>query len=466
MLKRIWISLGLTLLFLGGIAALALSQQMLPDVLKGSGESEQNTLQEPAEEESEPLKELTDEERLLLQAEGVGLGEVIKAEDESKGPGMRIELKYNQYNTTDIYFVVENKVLNIKEAPGDHGPAVTKLFKNDKLNYVETITLKALSTDGTGYIVESALNENDVEGENQDLEVEEERSLERWIPQRWYHVTWESGGKERFGFIKEGEITKRIFQYEKMEEAIKNLEAHVITGRVTHIYNYRNRMGMAPLWNGKTRDGRGMGRSQSAPGYFEPGDAGDFIYLEDGTIVQMQGVVDDQIKVKVLQSEEILYVPAKYIPEYQTLDQLTRVVVVDRGYQNEGVYEKIEGKWTLISKSLATTGTTGPYSFPTPLGYYYVMEKRSQFLYLKDGTNEVEGYAPYTIRFCGGAYIHGVPVAYIYRDGERITPGIREYSKTIGTIPLSHKCVRNYTSHAKFLYDWYVPRETAVIVIE
>lgn len=70
-------------------------------------------------------------------------------------------------------------------------------------------------------------------------------------------------------------------------------------------------------------------------------------------------------------------------------------------------------------------------------------------------------------RFNGGAYVHGVPVNYLYSEkGERITPPKIEYSKSIGTVPLSHKCVRNYTSHAKFLYDWYREDETIIIVIE
>jgi len=41
-----------------------------------------------------------------------------------------------------------------------------------------------------------------------------------------------------------------------------------------------------------------------------------------------------------------------------------------------------------------------------------------------------------------------------------------EYSSTIGTTPRSHKCVRNYTSHAKYLWDWSEIGKTAVIVIE
>lgn len=458
MAKNFWLSFCLVILFAGGVAVLAISQMILPSGVEKGIVHAEDTVSISTTKEEVPPKNLTDEERLLAAAEGIPLGEVIMVEDESVKPGVAVGLKYDLYHTTDIYFVVSGKVLSIKEEPGDEKPVIAKLYKNDKLNYLETVILKISSQDGSGYDMVSH-----VDSENQD---EEELYVMKWVPQRWYHVTWKAGGKDRYGFIREDQISKRLFQYDKMEKAFKNLEAYVITGRVTYVSNYKNRRGMAPLWNGKTIDARGTGRSQSVPGYFNSGNHGDFVYLEDGTLVQMQSVVGEQIRVKVLQSGETLYVPIKYITDYQSLDRLMRVVIVDRNYQNEGVYEKIDGEWTLVSKSLATTGTTGPYSQPTPLGYYYAMEKRSQFLYLKDGTNEVEGYAPYAVRFCGGAYIHGVPVGYIFRDEERITPGIREYSKTIGTVPLSHKCVRNYTSHAKFLYEWYTPHETAIIVIE
>ncbi len=80
-------------------------------------------------------------------------------------------------------------------------------------------------------------------------------------------------------------------------------------------------------------------------------------------------------------------------------------------------------------------------------------------LYLKDGTDEKGGFAPYACRFTGGAYLHGVPVNY--PDNKLI-----EYSWTLGTTPRSHMCVRNATSHAKFMYDWAEVEKTLVIVFD
>jgi hypothetical protein len=175
---------------------------------------------------------------------------------------------------------------------------------------------------------------------------------------------------------------------------------------------------------------------------------------------------DGFTKVKVIGWEGEYWVQNKYINRKNTLKELNKVIIVDRKFQNQGVFEFREGQWSLVSYNLATTGKKGTYSLETPLGYYMAIQKRDKFLYFKDGTQEIAGYAPYAIRFSAGGYIHGVPVNYIIEEGRRIDPGMKEYMSTIGTIPLSHMCVRNFTSHAKFLYDWIDIGNTAVIVIE
>lgn len=175
---------------------------------------------------------------------------------------------------------------------------------------------------------------------------------------------------------------------------------------------------------------------------------------------------DGFTKVKVIGWEGEYWVQSKYINRKNTLKELRKVIIIDRKFQNEAVFEFSGGKWSLISYTSATTGKNGPYSLETPLGYYMAIQKRDRFFYFKDGTQEIAGYSPYSIRFSGGGYIHGVPVNYIIKEGKQIDPGMKEYASTIGTIPLSHMCVRNYTSHAKFLYDWVEIGNSAIIVIE
>lgn len=85
----------------------------------------------------------------------------------------------------------------------------------------------------------------------------------------------------------------------------------------------------------------------------------------------------------------------------------------------------------------------------------------------KEGENDISerrleetgGYAPYASRFTDGAYIHGVPV-----NEPRKTQ--IEYSWSLGTTPRSHMCVRNATSHAKFIFDWAPVNETIIFVLE
>ena len=73
--------------------------------------------------------------------------------------------------------------------------------------------------------------------------------------------------------------------------------------------------------------------------------------------------------------------------------------------------------------------------------------------------------APYATRFARCVY-SDVPVAYQEVDGQQVDPGINEYLHTIGTFPRSHMCVRNFSSHAEFLYNWLEPAMGTIIVIE
>ena len=108
----------------------------------------------------------------------------------------------------------------------------------------------------------------------------------------------------------------------------------------------------------------------------------------------------------------------------------------------------------------ATTGLRRPpHMRETPLGIFVIQEKKFKMFYYKDGTTEIGGFSPYASRFSNGGYIHGIPVN---------APGknMIEYSRLLGTTPRSHMCVRNATSHAKFIYDWAEPQKTVIFVIE
>lgn len=359
-------------------------------------------------------------------------GDVILVEEEVLLPSFPVSLQYGEHQTTYTYFVVEEDSIIIYSGSSRSEKVIRKAYRNEKLNYVETVTVK----DGEDTI-------------------------------KWYHVCWNENDETLFGFVNSEDVSRRTFQFDKMERAVQRAAEYEKRGKLTYISNYKNQNGHAPLYYGKEKDGRGGSRSQSAPGYPSSENKKEFFYIEDGTVIRYLFPAGDLIKAEIMASGETCYVPKKYIPTDQAITELTTVVAVDRKNQNEAVYEKGSPGWTLVSCTLATTGTTGKYSVPTSLGFYYAIAKSDQFLYYKDGTYIIQGYAPYAVRFAGGAYVHGVPVNYKYDEkGSRITPPKREYAESIGTVPLSHKCVRNYTSHAKFIYDKYETGKMLVVVIE
>lgn len=259
---------------------------------------------------------------------------------------------------------------------------------------------------------------------------------------------------------------ERCFQFDVMREKIDVIEKEMGKYRLTYVDNYKNRNGKAPKYKGEDIDALGNSRGAAVPAYSNIKDLNEFIYLPDGTLVE---VLEEDYKytlINVIGTELEYSVPNQYVASNDCLNSLNKVIVVDRTNQNIATFEK-EDIWNITSYSMATTGKEGKYHRLTPLGYYFAIEKKPEFFYVKDGTDEIEGYAPYAVRFTAGAYIHGVATSYRFtEDGNKIDTGIKEYSSSIGTVPLSHKCVRNYTSHAKFIYDWYEHGKTIVIVIE
>ncbi len=309
---------------------------------------------------------------------------------------------------------------------------------------------------------------------------------------RWYRVSWGTPDKLQEGYIYAPDITRRGFQFRKMTLSMNRLLNTVENGSIAHIDNYKNRGGWAPSRQGKVVDAFGEMRDQSAPAYYQANLQSDFRYITDGSLVTLLGERDDFYEISAVDFEGVYFVPKQYIPATPRLADLKKVVVVDRKNQNEAVFERSGQGWKLISYLMATTGEKAEFKQETSLGHFMVIEKKSKFMYLGDISKVIEGYAPYALRFNGGAYIHGVPVNYqdvknkvvvsqpvlddlgnvvtpaVTRDVVvgRKDPGIQEYLSSIGTTPRSHKCVRNYTSHAKFLYDWAEVGKTAIIVIE
>lgn len=349
--------------------------------------------------------------------------------------GLILDLKYDSYPSGYSYILVTTNTLNVRATPSVEDNIINKVY------YFQKVNLEAV-----------------VKGQY----------MEKYDTDLWYRILWKDGDELREGFVLSALAEARVYQLDKMFENVKHLQEEIDGNTSAYISNYKHRNGRAPLYKGKSEDAYGTIRSQSAPAYYSLEDKDEFRYLEDGTLLTVLG--DDEAnthyRVRTMEDDKELWIPKKYVSFSNSIEKLTKVVVVDRKNQNEGVFELIDGEWHLISYIFATTGEKAQYKLPTSLGYWMVINTRPKFLYLDDKTKEVAGYAPYTIRFNAGAYIHGVPVNYSVVDGVNVDPGMKEYLFTIGTVPRSHKCVRNYTSHAKFLYEWVEVGKSSVIVIE
>lgn len=266
------------------------------------------------------------------------------------------------------------------------------------------------------------------------------------------------------------EGTERRFQWDKIKDHL----AHIVNFQredlaYAVLQNYKNMNGESPLvksWvrNDYTRvsDTLGTERYQSVPLYQVNEVDTPTIYGRDGSLVALRSSDTlDFVRFDGLSLEGTWDVPKRYIKSIGRNIAFERVIVVDVTNQNIATLERQEDKWLILSMNPATTGVhQPPYSHETPVGMFVIQEQKEKMFYLKDGSRtEIAGFAPFASRFTNGGYIHGVPTNYPNKS-------IIEYSWSLGTVPRSHMCVRNASSHAEFIYNWAEPMASLVVVID
>jgi len=263
--------------------------------------------------------------------------------------------------------------------------------------------------------------------------------------------------------------TVRQFQWDKIKEKLAFVE-NFQDGQSTYgvLQNYQNSNGEAPTIPNFKRDAYkrvadslGTERYQASPLYREGETKLPTIYGKDGWLVKLQSSDTlKRVKVEGVSFEGTWEVPKKYLKTIGDTVKFNQVAVVDVTNQNICTIDRTEKGWVVRSMNPATTGRhKPPHAQETPTGIFVLQEHKSKMFYFKDGTKSIEGYAPFASRFTAGAYIHGVPVN---NPNGKIT----EYSQTLGTIPRSHMCVRNASSHAQFVYKRSKDFQTLVIVID
>lgn len=397
-----------------------------PEESKEEVDSDNESLENEADGDN--IKESIEEN--IEEDEGYEVVEVFESKIYSNSTA---NIKYEKYPIDLNYLVILDKNSKIREEPTLEATVLKEALRNEKIN------------------LSKAVKGQHVEQYNSDI---------------WHKVYWENKGETTYGYILDSLGETRRFRVKEVEKLFKKLKTEVDNNSTAYISNYKNINGSAPLYNGKSTDKYGARRYQAAPGYITPDYESEFRYFPDGALISVLEEKDNFLKVKALNFSGMYWIPRKYVSFENSIEELSKIVVIDRKNQNETVFEYSEDKWSLVSYALATTGQKGRYKLETPLGYYMAIQKRPSFLYYGDGTKKIAGFAPYATRFTGGMYIHGIPTNFKYIEGKRINPGARETSSTIGTTPLSHGCVRNNTSHAKFLYDWLDIGESAIIVID
>lgn len=403
-----------------------------------------------------------DEKQLYVQVDRNSDGfELVRTYPATLPEGLIMDLDYSDYWIHHEYIVVLSGSVNIRISPSTETEVLKRGYYGEKYSLVETVRGQYLE-----------LSDSDL----------------------WHKIMWWEDEQRVEGYVYASIVSRREFRFQAMFDKITGLKTEVDVMDMAYIYNVGNSNGRAPLYKGAyTRDDFGVPRYQAAPAYRAPDwNASDMRYMQDGILLAIVGETGHFYKVRAFDYEGEYYVPKRYVTRHNAIETLRQVIVVDIANQNEGIFEFRDGQWHLISYSYATTGADTKYKEPTIPGSYQIINKQDYFRYRDDITRVIAGYAPYALRFNGGAFIHGVPVNYKLvrrnvviqdeiRDDEgnviqkaiterrivnRIDPGHIEYSGSLGTVPLSHKCVRNITSHAKFLYDWVVLGDASVVVID
>ena len=261
--------------------------------------------------------------------------------------------------------------------------------------------------------------------------------------------------------------TVRSFKWEVMRKCLAYIEnAQAKEMRWGVFQNYQNRNREAPLVRKYVRnvyrrvaDTLGVERYQSVPLYLPTDTVTPERYGRDGFLAHVLTTEGGFYRIAPVTMKGEWLIPQRYLKLLPDTVQFHHVIFVDRQAQHIALLERVEeGKWEVRSMNPATTGRHAPpYAQETPLGLFLLQQKKEKMFFLKDGSSALGGYAPYASRFTNGAYIHGVPV-----NAPRTA--MIEYIWSLGTVPRSHMCVRNATSHAKFIFD-HAPLEASLVVV-
>ncbi len=305
-------------------------------------------------------------------------------------------------------------------------------------------------------------------------------SYKNKIGEKWYKII-SSDNKE--GYIRSDLVIARKYSYEEAIKEIEKVNKFILENQD----NMRVLSKYIPLDTSvdKGRDSKGNYANQTIPVYTNERRTKHYNLPDRALFV----IIDQTKKYYIIKSpfyEENLYYPKKYRKYIRKKDIngiAKKFIFIDKHSQNQITFElDDENNYVVKLMSSVTTGGKSKFGFDTPSGYFSVAITKPVMKYIKDVDKEEEkkkaelekeknkdkqndkkteeekpkiqiiGEAQYAIRFSGGAYMHGIP--YLYEPENTIEQRKKATQSLLGTYGISHKCVRNYDSVVKYLYDW------------
>ncbi|ACZ01382.1 hypothetical protein CEP89_07275 [Streptobacillus moniliformis] len=306
----------------------------------------------------------------------------------------------------------------------------------------------------------------------------------------WLEVMYKD--KKHYIYAKNSEI--RGFNWQKAVEKANKVNDFIVSAlkEEKDIYYVDSYISLNTDADGK-EDRYGNAANQSIKAYYDK----EYINLPDRSLLIISEEDDDYVYIKTLSyGDEIYKVPKNYIKrlkKFNIKDIISKFIYIDRDSQTQVTIERnIEtNMFNVNAVGYITTGISEGVGFVTPYGDFLIPYTKIRMLYASDFEKEpilnskgekigekpvIIGDAKFAIRFSGGGYLHGIPSTFEPKENRELRKRITE--SKLGTIPLSHKCVRNADDIIEYLYKWVngnseikkngftYPEENAIVIVD
>lgn len=309
---------------------------------------------------------------------------------------------------------------------------------------------------------------------------------------KWYEIIYNN----EIYYIPISSGIKRSFDWQRAIEKSEIINDFIKTALYNNkeIYYLDSYVSLNTLTDGK-KDKFGNPANQSIKAYYNNNK--EYINLPDRALFTIESIEGKYINIKTMSyGDEIYKIPISYknrLKKSNITDSVNKFIYIDRHSQTEVVIEKnIETQvFNVNTVGYVTTGIEKGVGFVTPYGDFLVAYTKPVMSYASDNITEdilnskgevigkkpiIIGDAKNAIRFTGGGYIHGIPSTYEPKGNREARKKVT--ASKLGTVPLSHKCVRNDDDIVKYIYDWIngsnkiqrngftYPIENVIVIVE